>query len=172
MSDEEHHFESKADASDSKTYPQQASTIHKNDYIVIKGRPYKVKFLLQTLLDFCSIIDCIPLLRSTLFAPNFFVVEVSTSKIGKHDHAKCHFVGIDIFTTKKLEDIVPSSHNCDLSLLTKNGNTKDDLKLPTDESLLTQIKDGFVEGKDLVVSVMSAIGEEQTCALKDIGPKN
>ncbi|KAL2957870.1 hypothetical protein AAZX31_18G174800 [Glycine max] len=160
MSDEEHHFESKADASDSKTYPQQASTIHKNDYIVIKGRPYKV-------------------------------VEVSTSKIGKHDHAKCHFVGIDIFTTKKLEDIVPSSHNCDvphvnpidyqlidiaedgfLSLLTKNGNTKDDLKLPTDESLLTQIKDGFVEGKDLVVSVMSAIGEEQTCALKDIGPKN
>jgi len=72
MSDEEHHFESKADASDSKTYPQQASTIHKNDYIVIKGRPYKVKFLLQTLLDFCSIIDCIPLLRSTLFAPNFF----------------------------------------------------------------------------------------------------
>ncbi|KAH1155173.1 hypothetical protein GLYMA_18G192600v4, partial [Glycine max] len=59
-----------------------------------------------------------------------------------------------------------------LSLLTKNGNTKDDLKLPTDESLLTQIKDGFVEGKDLVVSVMSAIGEEQTCALKDIGPKN
>lgn len=35
-----------------------------------------------------------------------------------------------------------------------------------------QIKDGFDEGKDLVVSVMSAMGEEQICALKDIGPKN
>ena len=35
-----------------------------------------------------------------------------------------------------------------------------------------QIKDGFGEGKDLVVSVMSAMGEEQICALKDIGPKN
>lgn len=35
-----------------------------------------------------------------------------------------------------------------------------------------QIKDGFSEGKDLVVSVMSAMGEEQICALKDIGPKN
>ena len=35
-----------------------------------------------------------------------------------------------------------------------------------------QIKDGFAEGKDLVVSVMSAMGEEQICALKDIGPKN
>ncbi|TYH39229.1 hypothetical protein ES332_D12G165900v1 [Gossypium tomentosum] len=34
-----------------------------------------------------------------------------------------------------------------------------------------EIKDGFAEGKDLVVSVMSAMGEEQICALKDIGPK-
>nr|CAD1841295.1 unnamed protein product [Ananas comosus var. bracteatus] len=159
MSDEEHHFESKADAGASKTYPQQAGTIRKNGYIVIKARPCKV-------------------------------VEVSTSKTGKHGHAKCHFVGIDIFTAKKLEDIVPSSHNCDVphvtrtdyqlidisedgfvSLLTENGNTKDDLRLPTDDSLLTQIKEGFAEGKDLVVSVMSAMGEEQICALKDIGPR-
>ncbi|XP_064968358.1 eukaryotic translation initiation factor 5A-4 isoform X3 [Musa acuminata AAA Group] len=127
MSDEEHHFESKADAGASKTYPQQAGTIRKNGYIVIKGRACKV-------------------------------VEVSTSKTGKHGHAKCHFVGIDIFNTKKLEDIVPSSHNCDVphltrtdyqlidisedgfvSLLTENGNTKDDLRLPTDETLLAQV---------------------------------
>ncbi|KAK6912497.1 Translation elongation factor, IF5A C-terminal [Dillenia turbinata] len=160
MSDEEHHFESKADAGASKTYPQQAGTIRKNGYIVIKNRPCKV-------------------------------VEVSTSKTGKHGHAKCHFVGIDIFNGKKLEDIVPSSHNCDvphvtrtdyqlidisedgfLSLLTDSGGTKDDLRLPTDENLLSQIKDGFAEGKDLVVTVMSSMGEEQICALKDIGPKN
>ncbi|KAF0907150.1 hypothetical protein E2562_015673 [Oryza meyeriana var. granulata] len=160
MSDsEEHHFESKADAGASKTYPQQAGTIRKNGYIVIKNRPCKV-------------------------------VEVSTSKTGKHGHAKCHFVAIDIFNGKKLEDIVPSSHNCDVphvnrteyqlidisedgfvSLLTENGNTKDDLRLPTDDNLLGQIKAGFAEGKDLVVTVMSAMGEEQICALKDIGPK-
>ncbi|KAG7013116.1 Eukaryotic translation initiation factor 5A-4 [Cucurbita argyrosperma subsp. argyrosperma] len=169
MSDEEHHFESKADAGASKTFPQQAGTIRKNGYIVIKGRPCKV-------------------------------VEVSTSKTGKHGHAKCHFVAIDIFTAKKLEDIVPSSHNCDvphvnrtdyqlidisedgflilismktyqISLLTDSGNTKDDLRLPSDESLLSQIKDGFAEGKDLIVTVMSSMGEEQICALKDIGPK-
>nr|GMD81482.1 eukaryotic translation initiation factor 5A-4 [Ipomoea batatas] len=156
MSDEEHHFESKADAGASKTYPQQAGTIRKNGYIVIKSRPCKV-------------------------------VEVSTSKTGKHGHAKCHFVAIDIFNGKKLEDIVPSSHNCDVphvnrtdyqlidisedgfvSLLTENGNTKDDLRLPTDEALLGQIRGGFDEGKDLILTVMSAMGEEQICAVKDI----
>ncbi|VAI14642.1 unnamed protein product [Triticum turgidum subsp. durum] len=172
MSDsEEHQFESKADAGASKTYPQQAGTIRKNGYIVIKNRP-------SVSLD------------NQFTGASNDVVEVSTSKTGKHGHAKCHFVAIDIFTGKKLEDIVPSSHNCDVphvnrteyqlidisedgfvSLLTDNGNTKDDLKLPTDETLLGQIKDGFAEGKDLVVSVMSAMGEEQINALKDIGPK-
>ena len=39
------------------------------------------------------------------------VIEISTSKTGKHGHAKCHFVATDIFTGKKLEELVPSSHN-------------------------------------------------------------
>jgi hypothetical protein len=34
-----------------------------------------------------------------------------------------------------------------------------------------QIKSGFAEGKDLVVTVQSAMGEEQICALKDVGPR-
>ncbi|KAF8388035.1 hypothetical protein HHK36_026701 [Tetracentron sinense] len=43
--------------------------------------------------------------------------------------------------------------------------------LKNDDSLLSQIKEGFGEGKDLLVSVMSAMGKEQICGLKDIGPK-
>merc|ERR1711988_2003978 len=77
--------------------------------------------------------------------------EVSTSKTGKHGHAKAHIVAIDIFTGKKLEDLCPTSHNLDVpfvkkteyqvltadedtgevSLLQEDGSTKDDLNLPT-----------------------------------------
>jgi len=78
-------------------------------------------------------------------------VEVSTSKTGKHGHAKAHIVAIDIFTGKKLEDLCPTSHNLEVpfvkkteyqvlsadadsgevSLLMEDGSTKDDLNLPT-----------------------------------------
>ena len=63
MSDEEHHFESKADAGASKTYPQQAGTIRKNGYIVIKARPCKVFNLIMFFaviglnLGFCFFFD-------------------------------------------------------------------------------------------------------------------
>merc|ERR1719238_1642875 len=78
------------------------------------------------------------------------VAEVTTSKTGKHGHAKAHIVALDIFTQKKYEDLCPTSHNvsvpfvkrnemqvltCDrssgeTSLLLENGETKDDLFLP------------------------------------------
>merc|ERR1712137_1427024 len=79
------------------------------------------------------------------------LAEITTSKTGKHGHAKAHIVALDIFTEKKYEDLCPSSHNVDVpfvkrteyllltadestgevSLLLESGETKDDLNLPT-----------------------------------------
>lgn len=87
---------------------------------------------------------------------------MSTSKTGKHGHAKVHMVALDIFTNKKLEDICPSTHNMDcpvvkrkeyqLLSINEDGfislmdlescDTKDDLRLPEGD-LGNQIKDAF-----------------------------
>ncbi|KAM0890752.1 hypothetical protein ACQ4PT_026839 [Festuca glaucescens] len=172
MSDEEHHFG--GTETGTGTIQQQASNIRKNSYIVIQNRPCKGT---QSVHQSLAVFDV--------------VEEISASETGNYGHAQCHFVATDIFTGERFEDTVPSSDNCDvphvirtdyqlidmsedgyvMSLLTENGSTKDDLKLPTDESLAGQIKDGFNEGKDLVVTVLSSMGEEQICALKDIGPR-
>merc|ERR1712139_712445 len=48
------------------------------------------------------------------------VAEVTTSKTGKHGHAKASITGIDIFTGKKYEDSVPTSHNIDCPFVKKS----------------------------------------------------
>ncbi|KAJ3115488.1 Eukaryotic translation initiation factor 5A [Phlyctochytrium bullatum] len=153
MSEEEHHeqFENVGSGA-SMTYPMQCSALRKNGYVVLKGRPCKI-------------------------------VDMSTSKTGKHGHAKVHLVGIDIFTGKKLEDLSPSTHNMDvpnvtrteyqlldidegfLSLMTSDGGTKDDVKLP-DGELGEKIQSEFSEGKEVVVTVVTAMGEEMALSYK------
>merc|ERR1719222_1834715 len=46
------------------------------------------------------------------------VAEISTSKTGKHGHAKAHIVALDIFTEKKYEDLCPTSHNLEVPFVT------------------------------------------------------
>ena len=65
------------------------------------------------------------------------VVDVSTSKTGKHGHAKCNFVAVDIFTNKKYEDMCPSSHNCEVPTIKR-----------ADYLLLDISEDGFVSLMD------------------------
>jgi translation initiation factor 5A len=44
--------------------------------------------------------------------------------------------------------------------MTQDGTAKDDVKVPEGE-IGTQISAGFDEGKDLLVTIVSAMGEEQ-----------
>merc|ERR1712080_84601 len=113
------------------------------------------------------------------------VVETSTSKTGKHGHAKVHMVGIDIFTGKKYEEICPSTHNMNvpnvnrteymlldisdddfLSLMIPDGSTKEDLKIPEGE-IGEKLREAFNNGKEVTVQVLSAMGMEQAKSFKE-----
>ncbi|KAK4337214.1 hypothetical protein RND71_043313 [Anisodus tanguticus] len=105
------------------------------------------------------------------------IMEMSTSKTGKHGHAKVHLVGIDIFTNKKYEDLCPSTHNIDVpnisrsdytlvdiednfaSLMDDAGNIRSDLKIP-DNEVGAKIKQDFENNVEVILSVLAACGEE------------
>jgi len=155
-------FES-TDAGASHTYPMEAGQIRKGGHIMIKGNPCKVS-------------------------------DVSTSKTGKHGHAKCHFVAIDIFTGKKMEDLVPAGHTTSIpfvkkeelqcidvdeddfvTLLTSDGDTRSDIKLPRSlpppevpgaGELSEKIENLLKEEKDFYVIVQIACGREQIMDIK------
>merc|ERR550514_179621 len=159
MSDEEHTFES-ADAGASHFVPESAGSIRKGMHVMLKDKPCKI-------------------------------VDIATAKPGKHGSSKCAFTGIDIFTGKKVEEIYSSHASCNmpivvkteytvldangedqtLSLLTADGNTKDDLTLPTDNDGLDEnarkILDLFENGKGIVVIVQSACGIEKVVGYRE-----
>merc|ERR1712001_247215 len=112
------------------------------------------------------------------------IVEMSTSKTGKHGHAKVHLVALDIFTNRKYEDICPSTHNMDvpnvarkdyqlldcsddgyLSLMDDTGETREDLKIPEND-IGEECKAAVADGRDILCTVLSACGEEAVIATK------
>jgi translation initiation factor 5A len=115
------------------------------------------------------------------------VSNVSTSKTGKHGHAKCNFTAIDIFTGKKYEDIIPSTHGANIpnvnrteyslvdiseddfcSLMAEDGEVREDVKLPEmPDGFARQIREAFESGKGYSVSVMASMAHEQIIAMKE-----
>jgi translation initiation factor 5A len=116
------------------------------------------------------------------------VSHVSTSKTGKHGHAKCNFTAIDIFNGKKYEDIIPSTHNTTVPVVTRKeytliniaedgftslldaetGETREDIKLPDiPETFAREIQAAFDSGKSLMVTVLTAMGHEQIMSMKE-----
>lgn len=114
------------------------------------------------------------------------IVEMSTSKTGKHGHAKVHLVGIDIFNGKRYEDLCPSTHNINVpnvsridfqlidisddnfvTLMTDKGDTRDDLRLPDGELGQKILEEFAKEDNTVLVTVIKAVKEESIIACKN-----
>lgn len=118
------------------------------------------------------------------------VVDYSTSKTGKHGHAKASITGIDVFTGRKYEDSLPTSHNVlvpnikrsewiamsydadgYLTLMDNSGKTRQDLRLPDetddDAKLTERIKAAIDAGKDITVTVLESMKIEKVVEMSD-----
>ena len=158
MSEGEEKFEM-TDAGASDSYPLACGTVKKGSYMVFSGRPCKV-------------------------------VGYTTAKTGKHGHAKANITGIDIFTGKKYEDSLPTSHNVEvpnikrtpytaidvdadgyLTLMDKQGTTRQDLKLPDDteddQKLSERIREALTEGREIILTVLESMKIEKVVEMSD-----
>eukprot|EP00286_Rhodomonas_abbreviata_P012693 CAMPEP_0181323068 /NCGR_PEP_ID=MMETSP1101-20121128/19578_1 /TAXON_ID=46948 /ORGANISM="Rhodomonas abbreviata, Strain Caron Lab Isolate" /LENGTH=162 /DNA_ID=CAMNT_0023431051 /DNA_START=48 /DNA_END=536 /DNA_ORIENTATION=+ len=162
MSDEE--FAVTGDNAE-KTYPIRAGEVKKGMVVMLKGFPCKV-------------------------------IEVTTSKTGKHGHAKANITGLDIFTGKKYLDISPTSHNMvapfvtntsydlvDITddgyavLMTEDGEMKEDLKMPDQDSPDPKLGDTLREileagEKTVQVTVTIAMESEVITSGKGVEDKD
>ena len=158
MSSGDEKFE-KVEAGASNTYPISCGDVKKGSYIVLKDRPCKV-------------------------------VDFKHFKVGKHGSAKTNITAIDIFNGKKYEQLSPASHTVQvpeikrtpytlididkdgyLTLMDKQGNSRQDLKLPDeteeDQKLSERIKAAHDEGKELIITVVECLGIEKVFEMSD-----
>jgi translation initiation factor 5A len=114
------------------------------------------------------------------------VIDVSTSKTGKHGHAKINITGVDIFSGKKYQESSPTSHNLMqpvitkqdyqlieldeddfLTLLDENGSVREDLTLdPEDNDLTNRLKEDFKAGKEITVTIQKCLQKEKVISYK------
>jgi len=163
MSDHDEEFHATADAG-SSTYPKQCSALRKNGYVMM-GSDSSVP---------CKIIN------------------MSTSKTGKHGHAKVNMTGTGIFDGKKYELMSPSTHNLNvpvvdrkdfllldidgdfLDLMTDDGEQKNDVKYDTAaDDVKTAINEAIDrrdggEDIDISVAILTACGVSQCVGVKVI----
>lgn len=116
------------------------------------------------------------------------ISDMSTSKPGKHGHAKINIEGYDVFTHQKLVDSGPASHNVEVPVILKeyqllyiaddgflslfsvdSGETKDDVKIPDALEIKKRIDKLWKDGKGSVgIVVLAAMGMEMVVEAKDI----
>lgn len=108
------------------------------------------------------------------------IIELTTSKTGKHGHAKANITAVDIFTGKKYEDSQSTSHNVDVPFVNKgeydlvnldeegkityleeDGTMNEELTMDIESDLYKKILEDFQNGNDILITIVSSMGISQ-----------
>ena len=146
MSETEEKFE-QGDSGASDSYPLSVGSVKNGSYVVMQNRPCKV-------------------------------VHIDIFKVGKHGSAKANITGIDIFNGKKYLLNLPCSASIEvpfinkssytamdideegyLTLMDKQGKTRQDLKLPdetdNDKILNARFREWMSGGKEIILATVT-----------------
>ncbi len=184
MSDEGEY--ERVDAGAAQTFPAQASAIKKGGYVVLKGRPCRVvdtstsktgkhgsaKCHITAIDIFTNKkIEEISPSTHTMQVPNisrkeYTLVDVSSdgyvSLMAEDGKLSCffHFSPWPLFGSIIIKQLIIPFQS--------SGNVKEDLKVPDDDEIVSsKIREGFEANKEILVSVLSAMGEEKIVAAKE-----
>jgi len=113
------------------------------------------------------------------------IVDVKTSKTGKHGHMKVNITGMDVLTGKKYNDVQPGHANFtefkidkaeyqllditaenELSCLDQQG-AEQQFKIDIESEIFKKLKEEFDGGKTLIVTVVKAPVETAKDKFKD-----
>jgi len=113
------------------------------------------------------------------------IVDMSSSKTGKHGHAKIHFVALDIFDGKKYEDICPSTHNMQQPIVNRRECTAlgidednfvdivddgEDKTIKADDEFVKDINKYIDDDGSCLVTVLTSMGKEKIITVKQDQP--
>ena len=107
------------------------------------------------------------------------VVDITKSKTGKHGHAKAGIAGTDLFTGRRYETHLPTSHEIEVpiverqdyellnidenhtQLLDLGGNMREDVDLRDNDETSQKLRAAYAEDPDtpIIVTVLTSLGE-------------
>jgi translation initiation factor 5A len=116
------------------------------------------------------------------------VVDIAKSKTGKHGHAKASIAGTDLFTGRRYEAHLPTSHDIEVPLVERQdyqlinidgrntqlldlqGNMREDVEIgegEVDQKVIQLFESG--EAEEIIVTVLSSLGESRIIEFKKQG---
>ena len=155
---EEETFE-KADSGSSYTYPAQAGTLHKGDYVMLKRHPCKVVEISVTKNG-----------KHGHAKASIVGIDLFTGKKYEDSCPSLHSIEAP-FVSRKDYQIADIGSDGFITLISEDGTTREDLKFDDseeDQQLKEKLQEQLTNEKDVVLGVMVAMGEEKIIDYREI----
>ncbi|KAH6951454.1 eukaryotic translation initiation factor 5A [Fusarium avenaceum] len=136
------------ESNSSVTYSMSPSELRKNGHVVINGRP-------------CKIVE-IEASQSTISLDG---IDIFTGQL--HKCTLSTDEDVDVPNVTRDEYMLVNIDDGFLNLESKAGDPKDDVKVPGGD-IGTNLSNDFESGKDLLVTVQQAMGEEEAMSYKEV----